>query len=64
MIWNLYDPPEDDQGQDTPDPPDDPAELEPARDFPTLTDCPLCGSRDPHTCGCFENPELWPHKED
>lgn len=23
-------------------------------DFPTLTDCPLCGSRDAETCGCFD----------
>lgn len=60
-MWSLYDPPEDDTDQSQEEP--DPAELEPCPDFPTLTDCPLCGSRDPHTCGCFENPDLWPHQE-
>ncbi|GAA5504132.1 hypothetical protein Dxin01_03901 [Deinococcus xinjiangensis] len=54
MHWTLYDlPPEltaDDQGPDAPDADSDLTQP----DFPTLTDCPYCGSRDPQTCGCFD----------
>lgn len=64
MHWTLYDlPPEITVEQQHQDAPDSPAELEPLPDFPTLTDCPLCGSRDPEKCGCFENADLWPTQE-
>lgn len=66
MHWTLYDlPPEltddDPQPQDASD---DPAELEPLPDFPTLTDCPFCGSRDPRNCGCFDLLGKWPYTEE
>lgn len=60
MNWlsQIYEePPEmsDTQGQDPDfdiDPPD------PLPEFPTLTDCPLCGSSDSETCGCFDKTSL------
>ncbi|RJF74597.1 hypothetical protein D3875_03385 [Deinococcus cavernae] len=65
MHWTLYDlsPERQDGDPQAQDAPDSSAELEPLPDFPTLTDCPLCGSRDPQKCGCFENADLWPTEE-
>lgn len=60
MHWTLYDLPPELEGDercpdaDAPAEFDPPAELEAAPDFPTLTDCPYCGSRDPESCGCFD----------
>lgn len=58
MHWTLYDLPpemsdEDSAAQDAPDA----AELDTTPDFPTLTDCPYCGSRNPERCGCFADEE-------
>lgn len=47
----YFDPPEDDQARE---PGPDVDLPEPHPDFPTLTDCPYCGSRRPDECGCLD----------